>query len=165
MRRYRHVVRGVLTALLVLGAVAPAGLLATRTTQVAPAPTLSTAGTTPVTPTTWLAAPPLPIALNGVAATTGSDGTLYAVGVWNGNSGAQSTLFAFTPGADSAWRTVAPLPAVRADSAATTGSDGTLYVIGGGDGTLTPQSTVYAFKPGADTAGEPSPLCPLRAQS
>src|SRR5205085_3707678 len=100
MRRYRHGVRGVLTALLVLGSVAPAGLLATRATQAAPVPTLSTAGTTPVTPTTWLAAPPLLAARDALAATTGSDGTLYAIGGREDNYAPQSTVYAFTPGVD-----------------------------------------------------------------
>src|SRR5207237_819732 len=103
---------------------------------------------TPGVDTAWRTFASLPAARANLAATTGSDGTLYAIGGYDG-SGIQSTVYAFTPGVDTAARTFTSLPAAPAALAATPGSDGTVYAIGGWDSSGAPQSTVNAYIPAA----------------
>src|SRR5229473_1667131 len=113
---------------------------------------------------TWQTAPPLPAARANLAAATGADGTLYAIGGVAGIT--VQTVYSFKPGTDTAWQTAPSLPAARSRLAAATGSDGTLYAIGGSDGgsggniAFSPQSTVYSFKPGTDTAWQTAPALP-----
>jgi hypothetical protein len=100
---------------------------------------------------TWQGAPSLPAPRWELAATTGSDGTLYAIGGRSGSGGSyQSTVYSFKPGTDTSWQTAPALPATRGFLAATTGSDGTIYAIGGADSSGGFDSTVYSFT-GKDT--------------
>ncbi|MBV9280686.1 MAG: hypothetical protein JOZ41_11430 [Chloroflexi bacterium] len=105
----------------------------------------------------WQTAPALPSARERLAATTGADGTIYAIGGQD-SSGDHNTVYSFKPGTDTSWQTAPSLPAARESLAATTGADGTLYAIGGFDGGS--QSTVYSFKPGADTSWQTAPALP-----
>ncbi len=87
---------------------------------------------------------------SGLAATTGADGTIYALGGDGDTYYAQSSAFAYTPATDS-WRSVASLPDARVDLAAATDADGTIYALGGADASNTPQSSVYAYTPATDS--------------
>jgi hypothetical protein len=119
-----------------------------------------------ITPATsaWQTLPALPAPRMCLAAATGADGTIYAIGGEWINGLAQSSVYAYTPGVDTAWRTMPSLPAPRMCLAAATGADGTLYAIGGEDNTMggTPQvqASVYALKPGTDTAWRTAPSLP-----
>jgi N-acetylneuraminic acid mutarotase len=112
----------------------------------------------PGTDTSWQTAPALPALRGALAAATGKDGTLYAIGGSDG--GFRSTVYSFKPGTDTSWQTAPSLPAARSHLAATTGSDGTLYAIGGRDSNNIIQSTVYRFKPGTDTSWQTAPALP-----
>jgi N-acetylneuraminic acid mutarotase len=101
----------------------------------------------PGTDTQWQTmANGLPDARSDLAATTGTDGTIYAIGGRDSSNTAQSTVYSLAPGA-SAWQTMASgLPDVRYYLAAATGSDGTLYAFGGDTGTSEP-TAVYSLMP------------------
>jgi N-acetylneuraminic acid mutarotase len=106
---------------------------------------------------TWHTAPSLPAGRFELAATTGTDGTLYAIG---GDDGfPQSAVYSYKPGTDTSWQTAPSLPQPLHAPGATTGTDGTLYVIGGNHNG--PQSTVYSFKPGTDTSWQAAPSLPV----
>ena len=102
--------------------------------------------------TSWQAAPALPAALDSLAAATGADGSIYAIGgeashemLWAG----QSTVYRLAPGATS-WQAAPALPAARGGLAAATGDDGTVYAIGGSETNgvnFQAQSSVYTFNP------------------
>lgn len=80
----------------------------------------------------WTTVAPMPTPRFALAAATGSDGRVYAIGGENGDT-VLSTVEAFDPGAD-AWSRVAPMPTARAALAAVVGKDGRIYVIGGRTG-------------------------------
>src|SRR5229473_230723 len=107
---------------------------------------------------TWQTAPPLPAARANLAAATGADGTLYAIGGVAGIT--VQTVYSFKPGTDTAWQTAPALPAALHTLAAATGADGTLYAIGGLDASTNVRNTVYSFKPGTDTAWQTTPTLP-----
>jgi N-acetylneuraminic acid mutarotase len=119
----------------------------------------------PETDTSWQTAPSLPQAVYGLAATTGADGTIYAIGGWGcttdpiDSCGAQSTVYRFKPGTDTSWQTAPSLPAARWSLGAVTGADGTIYAIGGRDSAWNPQSSVYSLAPGA-TSWQAAPSLP-----
>src|SRR5438067_24813 len=110
--------------------------------------------------TSWQTAPALPAARGFLAAATGADGTIYAIGGYDSSGTPQGTVYSFKPGTDTSWQTAPALPAARALLAAATGADGTLYAIGGQDSVFNFQSTVYSFKPGADTSWQTAPALP-----
>jgi N-acetylneuraminic acid mutarotase len=105
----------------------------------------------------WRTMPSLPAPRSDLAAATGSDGTIYAIGGGDATGLAQSSVYAYRPGVDSAWRTLPSLPDGRAGLAAATGTDGTLYAIGGfsnlnnNPSVYQGNSTVYAYRPGVDS--------------
>jgi outer membrane protein assembly factor BamB len=101
----------------------------------------------PGTDTAWQTGPGLPVPLDFLAATTGADGTLYAIAGREESAIVQTTVYSFKPGTDAVWQTAPALPAARDDLAAVTGADSTLYAIGGRDNNGNRQSTVYSFKP------------------
>ncbi len=91
----------------------------------------------------------LPTTEYGLAAATGADGTLYAMGGTNG-SVLSSAVYAYTPGANGSlgsWATVAPLPAAEYNLTAAKGPDGRIYAMGGYNGSAV-SSAVYAYAPG-----------------
>jgi len=100
---------------------------------------------------TWSQVSALPTSdRSGLAATTGADGTIYAIGGYGNTYYAQSSVFAYTPATDS-WRSLASLPGARVDLAAATGAGGAIYAIGGADASNTAQSSVYAYTPATDS--------------
>ncbi len=102
----------------------------------------------------WVARAPLPDGREYLSTATGTDGTLYAIGGYNGAANPQSAVYALAPGASS-WHAVAPLPLGfgdgRAYAAAATGLDGTIYLIGGVDHFLAAQSSVFAYTPATNS--------------
>nr|WP_269639949.1 kelch repeat-containing protein [Micromonospora chokoriensis] len=80
----------------------------------------------------WKAGPSLPRPRLRLAAATGGDGRVYAIG--GSSPGAEgaflSSVFALTPG-DDHWVPVAPMPTERQLLAATAGADGRVYAVGG----------------------------------
>jgi N-acetylneuraminic acid mutarotase len=112
---------------------------------------------TPAT-NSWSTVAPMPTARDGLAAATGPDGRIYAIG---GTDGMRSLnmVEAYTP-ATNTWSTVASMPTARCCLAAATGTDGRIYAIGGwnqpgGDNTL---STVEAYDPSTNTWSTLAPM-------
>jgi hypothetical protein len=89
----------------------------------------------------------MPTARYLLAAATGCDGRIYAIGGYNGSI-ILNTVEAYDP-ATNAWTTVAPMPTARWLLAAATGSDGRIYAIGGYNGSIL--NTVEAYRPGRRT--------------
>lgn len=101
---------------------------------------------------TWLTqangVPQLPTAAKWLAATTGTDGTIYAIG-GNDDNGDTTHVYALAPGGSS-WKSLAALPSATDELAAATGTDGTVYAIGGLNGSYD-TGAVEAYHPTTDT--------------
>ena len=92
-----------------------------------------------------------------LAAATGPDGRIYAIG---GNDGTSwlDRVEAYDTGTNT-WTTVAPMPGgARGDLAAVTGPDGRIYAIGGFDNTLTALDRVEAYDPTTNTWTTEAPM-------
>src|SRR5207253_3887182 len=107
-------------------------------TRPPPQPPLATAEAYTISSNLWASSLPLIEASAGLAAaTTGTDGRIYAIGgaVLGGPTntsfaGLTNFVQAFSP-ATNTWQLVANLPTPRANLAAATGTDGRIYAIGG----------------------------------
>jgi len=116
--------------------------------------------------TSWQAAPALPAALDSLAAATGADGSIYAIGGFdstnpNSYALAENSVYRLAPGATS-WQAAPALPAPRSELTAATGADGSIYAIGGDatqDMRWAGQSTVDRLAPGA-TSWQAAPALP-----
>ncbi len=90
--------------------------------------------------TGWKVVAPMPTARYRLAAATGGDGRIYAIGGNNNcgesscNFGYVSTVEAYDVNADT-WVARTSMPTPRADAGAATGRDGRIYVVGGATGT------------------------------
>ena len=116
---------------------------------------------------TWQQIPDMPGPRAGLAAATGANGIIYALGGWSGQTGVTrqttyNTVFAYNPATNS-WTTVANMPASLYNLAATTGTDGTIYAIGGANAAFNAQAGVYAYSPTTNTWTNEAPL-PASAQ-
>jgi serine/threonine-protein kinase len=80
-------------------------------------------------PTTWRSLASMPTARSLLAAVTGPDGRIYAIGGENA-SGRLGTVEVYDPSTNK-WTTVAPMPTARNHLAATMGPDNLIYAIGG----------------------------------
>src|SRR5690349_18307638 len=76
----------------------------------------------------WSTVAAMPTARWGLAATTGTDGRIYAIGGYN--NGFLSTVEAYDPGTNT-WTTRASMRIARYGQGAATGPDGRIYVCGG----------------------------------
>jgi len=85
----------------------------------------------------WSSGKGLTTARDSVAATTGNDGRIYAIGGFDG-SRTLSSVEAYDV-SNNTWASVAAMSMARTDLAAVTAPDGRIYAIGGQDG-----STVYS---------------------
>ncbi len=99
---------------------------------------------------TWSEVAFMPTPRWGLAATTGPDGKIYAVGGTTRDAPhlptrVVDTVEVYDPTTDT-WARVGCLPTLRTDLAAATGPDGRIYVIGGA-ATAGPLNTVEAFTP------------------
>src|SRR5439155_19023786 len=87
---------------------------------------------TPAT-NSWATVAPMATGREGLAAATGPDGLVYAIGGTNtGESTSLNTVEAYPPGTNG-WVTAASMPTARFLLAAATGPDGRIYAIGGND--------------------------------
>lgn len=124
---------------------------------------------------TWSSGPPLPTPRYGLAAVTGRDGRVYALGGSNcttpgSNCAANTdlgTLEIFDP-ATNAWTTApSPMPTPRSSFAAVTGPDGRIYAIGGNSAANGALTTVEIFDPATDSwstgSSLPAPIWGLAA--
>jgi hypothetical protein len=99
-------------------------------------------------PDTWAPVSPMPTARSGLAAVTGPDGRIYAIGGFNNLP--LATVEAYDP-ATGTWTTKAPMPTARNLLAAAVGPDGRIYAIGGFDRDGFELSTVEAYDPGTNS--------------
>jgi N-acetylneuraminic acid mutarotase len=109
------------------------------------------------TPTTnkWSTKAPMPTSRADLAAVTGLDGKIYAMGGWTVRNSfndpvALSTVEAYDPVAN-AWTTKAPMPTARYWVSAARGSDGKIYAYGGVDTTTNTVSVLEAYDPPTNT--------------
>jgi len=78
----------------------------------------------------WSKLPNMPTPRGYLAAATGPDGRIYAIGGTSPQTGGLSKVEAYDP-QKNAWTTVASMPTSRYGLCAATGSDGLIYAIGG----------------------------------
>lgn len=101
---------------------------------------------------TWTGVAPMPTPRLQLAATTGRDGRIYALGGWR-DFVPLTTVEAYNPQTDT-WEALPPMTTARSGLAAATGRDGRIYAIGGdADGTV----EIYDPDSGAWTSGAPMP--------
>jgi serine/threonine-protein kinase len=93
-------------------------------------------------PTTWSSLASMPTARSLLAAVTGPDGRIYAIGGENA-SGSLGTVEVYDPSTNK-WTTVASMPTARIHLAATMGPDKLIYAIGGVSGV---PNIVEAYNP------------------
>ncbi len=114
----------------------------------------------------WSTLGSLPNGLEGLAAATGQDGRIYAIGGLDNDLKQPGSLFAYTPDTDT-WAQLANMPGPLAFLAAATGPDGRIYAIGGQTYFRNVVNSVYAYAPGTNTwsqvASLPVPLTDLAA--
>ncbi len=95
--------------------------------------------------------PPMPTARDALAAATGANGVIYAIGGENGAGSALRTVEAYDPKANTC-ATLASMPAAEASLAATLGPQGQIYALGGGSGGGS-VATVQVYDPSTDQWG------------
>jgi len=93
---------------------------------------------------TWFDAASMDTPRMGLAAATGSDGTIYAFGGNNSESTHLDTVEAYNPGSDT-WSPIAPMPTGRRDLAAAA-IDNRIFAIGG-HSDVAALRTVEAYSP------------------
>src|SRR5437870_5339440 len=102
----------------------------------------------------WSTIAPMPTPRGDLAAATGSDGRMYAIGgsdiAANGSTLVYATAEAYAPSTNT-WSTAAPMPTARYGLAAVEGTDGRIYAIGGMGADFTPTATVEAYTPSANS--------------
>ena len=130
-----------------------------RRGKYAGAPISTVEAYTPAT-NSWTAAASMPTARNGLAAVTGTDGRIYAMGGGDGAGGRLNTVEAYTP--SNTWATMSPMPTARQDFAASAGPDGRIYVMGGVDNTGNDTNAVDVFSPATNSWATVAPLPTLR---
>jgi len=107
----------------------------------------------------WTTVTGMPTARAELAATTGADGTIYAIGgtvdlsEWH----PVAIVEAYTPGLDS-WIELPPMPTARQWLGATTGTDGRIYAIGGQEVDGSVSAAVEAYTPSSQTWSSLAPL-------
>ncbi len=114
----------------------------------------------------WCACASMPTGRRGLAAATGPDGRIYAIG---GNSSVVfDTVEALTPLPGNTWTPVAAMLTPRSELAAVTatGPDGRsrIYAIGGRNADHIPLDTVEAYDPETDTWTPVAPMPTPRAR-
>ena len=93
----------------------------------------------------WTTKSSMPTGRSGLAAVTGANGLIYAIGGQN-SGGYLNTVEVFDPSTNS-WTTGQSIPAARYRLAAAVGPDGLIYAMGGFAADTSPQSTVYSYDP------------------
>jgi N-acetylneuraminic acid mutarotase len=105
----------------------------------------------------WATAAPMPTARVYLAAATGRDGRIYAIGGYNASGTPLNTVEAYTPSTNT-WATMAPMPTARFGLAAATGPDGRIYAIGGSASGGADLNTVEAYTPSTNTWATVAPM-------
>ena len=111
----------------------------------------------------WKNGPSLKVARSGLAAVTGPDGTMYAIGggildvVGEDFGAVYGTLEAYSP-TTNRWTTLAPMPTPRFGLSAVVGTDGRIYAIGGENAAGTELRTVEAYTPSSNTWTTEAPM-------
>jgi hypothetical protein len=106
----------------------------------------------------WATVASMPTVRDYLAAATGPDGRIYAIGGDTGTDGVSgdpivvNTVGAYTPAANR-WATVAPMPIWRHEIADATGPDGRIYAIGGDIGGAIVLTTAEAYDTGFRKTG------------
>src|SRR5438132_583553 len=95
----------------------------------------------------WVTLAAMPTPRSGLAAATGADGRIYAIGGANASGTALATVEAYNP-ATNTWATIASLNTARSGLAAAEGSDGRILAFGG-KSTSALTNVVEAFTPGS----------------
>ena len=100
----------------------------------------------------WLtgasAPPPMLTERSALAAVTGPDGLIYAIGGANA-SGVLNTVETYNPSTKKWVLLPATLPQALSNLAASVGPDGLIYVVGGQNNVTIIQNTVYSYDPAA----------------
>lgn len=116
---------------------------------------------------TWTGVAPMPSPRGALAAATGGDSRIYAIGGFGGiGTTALNAVEAYDPGTG-IWTTVAPMPTPRYFPAAVNGHDGRIYVIGGQIGQSSSSdylNIVEIYDPSTNTWSTASPMPTARAQ-
>lgn len=107
------------------------------------------------TTNTWTVMAAMPTARADLAAVTGADGKIYAIGGWNVRNSfndpvALDTVEAYDPVANT-WTARAPMPTARYWLSAALGSDGKIYAYGGVDTTTNTPQVFEAYDPNTNT--------------
>jgi len=112
----------------------------------------------------WTAVAPMPIALAGLAATTGLSGRIFAIGGGFGscsspNSYTVNQAEAYDP-ATNRWSRLTPMPISRSSLAAATGRDGRIYTFGGwnNDSNYYTLNTAEVYDPSRNTWSAIAPM-------
>jgi N-acetylneuraminic acid mutarotase len=115
----------------------------------------------------WTSSPPLPTARYALAAVTGNNGTIYAIGGRSRRNQTLRTVEVYNPNLDP-WTAAAPLPRVTflsrdlnigPSAAAATDPDGTIYsLLGGADTAGSATTVVQAYDPKTNTWMARAPL-------
>jgi PKD repeat protein len=103
----------------------------------------------------WATAAGMPTAREGLAAVTGPDGRIYALGGYNGAP--LNTVEAYDP-ATNTWAAVAPMLNARYGLAAVAGPDGRIYALGGYNNNAGVLNTVEAYNPATNTWTAVAPM-------
>lgn len=98
----------------------------------------------------WTQEPALTVARCCLAATTGSDGTIYTFGGLDRDGNATATTEAFNPSTGT-WATLADMPNPRSFAAAVTLGDGRIFVMGGLTAAGNPSAQVSIYDPQTNT--------------
>jgi N-acetylneuraminic acid mutarotase len=104
----------------------------------------------------WRSAVALPAAQAFLAAATGVDGRIYALGGFD-SQGLSTQVQAYDPTTNT-WSTLAPLPTVRYSLAAVTTPDGRVFALGGFDNSGDSLNSVEVFDPRSNSWSTAAPL-------
>jgi len=99
---------------------------------------------------TWTTRADLPTRRDSLAAATGADGRIYAIGGCDDNGNPLSRVDAYTPSTNS-WTAVAPMPTARCELAAVAAPDGRIYALGGFNSNGQHLATVEAYTPSTNS--------------
>jgi N-acetylneuraminic acid mutarotase len=110
---------------------------------------------------TWSTGANLLTARDSVAAATGADGKIYAIGGFGGTS-SLSSAESYDP-ATNTWTAIAAMSTPRSDLAAATGPDGRIYAIGGSHGASV-LSSVEIYDPATNSWSAGPPMSTARSQ-
>ena len=103
------------------------------------------------------------MARDWLAATTGLDGRVYAIGGYSPDCDCfTNTAEVYSPATDR-WQFIAPLPVPRLMASATTGADGRIYLLGGGDQINESGRRAFMYTPDTNTWSEIAPMHDPRA--